>query len=145
MALASCSTSVLRNALEIYSHPAYETVRVRLPGLATARAATVRQRPAPLGGPETVAVALRGLPAGIYAVRVLSAGAEYTGRVVVRWLPPGTEHKKSPASWSGIFYFGSSTATGGYASTSAYSVWWRFTKPAMKVQVIFTFNFCSRA
>ena len=94
VALANRSTTVLRNALEIYPNPASETVRVRLPGLATARAATVqaldmlgrpvRQRTAPLGGPETVAVDLRGLPAGIYAMRVLSAGAEYTGRVVVR-------------------------------------------------------------
>ena len=44
----------------------------------------VRQRTAQLGGTETVAVDLRGLPAGIYAVRVQSAEAEYTGRVVVR-------------------------------------------------------------
>ncbi|MET4075421.1 endonuclease [Hymenobacter sp. UYCo722] len=94
VALGNRTTSVLRNALEIYPNPASETVQVRLPGLATARTATVqvldilgrpvRQRTASLGGPETVAVDLRGLPAGIYAVRVQTAEAEYTGRVVVR-------------------------------------------------------------
>ena len=94
VALASRTAPVLRNALEIYPNPAAETVQVRLPGLASARSATVqvldmlgrpvRQRTAQLGGTETVAVDLRGLPAGIYAVRVQSAEAEYTGRVVVR-------------------------------------------------------------
>ena len=92
--LASRPATTLRNALEIYPNPASETVQVRLPGLATARAASVqvldllgrpvRQRTAPLGGPETVALDLRGLPAGIYAVRVQTAENEYTGRVVVR-------------------------------------------------------------
>ncbi len=91
---ATRATTVLRNTLEIYPNPASETVQVRLPGLTTARAATVqvldmlgrpvRQRTAQLGGAETAAVDLRGLPAGLYAVRVQSAGSEYTGRVVVR-------------------------------------------------------------
>ena len=94
VALGSRTATVLRNALELYPNPATETVQVRLPGLATARATTVqvldmlgrpvRQRTAQLGGAETVAVDLRGLPAGIYAVRVQTSEAEYTGRVVVR-------------------------------------------------------------
>ena len=94
VALGSRTATVLRNTLEIYPNPASETVQVRLPGLAAARATTVqvldllgrpvRQRTAQLGGSETVAVDLRGLPAGIYAVRVQTAEAEYTGRVVVR-------------------------------------------------------------
>ncbi|GAA4035364.1 hypothetical protein GCM10022409_20000 [Hymenobacter glaciei] len=94
VALASRAATVLRNTLEIYPNPASETVQVRLPGVATARTTTVqvldmlgrpvRQRTAQLGGAETVAVDLRGLSAGIYAVRVQTAEAEYTGRVVVR-------------------------------------------------------------
>ena len=91
---ASRAAAVLRNALDIYPNPATETVQVRLPGAGTARPATVqvldllgrpvRQRSAPLGATEAVAVDLRGLPAGIYAVRVRCADADYTGRVVVR-------------------------------------------------------------
>ncbi|MCI1186918.1 endonuclease [Hymenobacter sp. DH14] len=94
LATATRAAAVLRNTLEIFPNPATETVQVRLPGLATARATTVqvldmlgrpvRQRTAQLGGAETVAVDLRGLPAGIYAVRVQTAEADYTGRVVVR-------------------------------------------------------------
>ena len=92
--LASRPAAVLRNALEIYPNPASETVLVRLPGVPAARPATVevldllgravRQRTAQLGAAETVAVDLRGLPAGLYAVRVQSGGQEYTGRVVVQ-------------------------------------------------------------
>ncbi|HEX8505717.1 MAG TPA: endonuclease [Hymenobacter sp.] len=91
---ATRGANVLRNALEIYPNPAAETVQLRLPGSATARTArvslldmmgrTVRQRTAQLSATEGVALDLRGLPAGIYAVRVSCAGVEYTGRVVVK-------------------------------------------------------------
>lgn len=94
VALASRPASVLHSTLEIFPNPASETVQICLPGIATARATTVqvldmlgrpvRQRTAQLGGTETIAVDLRGLPAGIYAVRVQTAGADYTGRVVLR-------------------------------------------------------------
>ena len=94
--LGSRAAASPRRALEIFPNPASESVQVRLPGLATARATAatvqvldllgrpVRQRLAQLGGAETVALDLRGLPAGIYAVRVQTADAEYIGRVVVR-------------------------------------------------------------
>jgi endonuclease I len=91
---ATRSAAVLRNTLELYPNPASETVQVRLPGVATARAATVelldmlgrtvRQRTAQLSATDAVSVDLRGLPAGVYAVRVQCAEAEYTGRVLVR-------------------------------------------------------------
>ena len=84
----------LRPALEIYPNPASATVQVRLPGQSAAGAATVevldllgravRQRTAQLSATEATSVDLRGLPAGLYAVRVRCAGAEYTGRVVVQ-------------------------------------------------------------
>jgi FAD synthase len=45
---------------------------------------TVRQRTAQLSATDAVSVDLRGLPAGVYAVRVQCAEAEYTGRVLVR-------------------------------------------------------------
>ncbi|MEJ7662509.1 MAG: T9SS type A sorting domain-containing protein [Hymenobacter sp.] len=86
--------AALRHALEIYPNPAAETVQLRLPGVATARAATVevldalgrtvRQRPAVLSATDAVVLDLRGLPAGLYAVRVVAGGLEYTGRVVVQ-------------------------------------------------------------
>ena len=92
--LASRAAATLRNSLEIYPNPASETVQVRLPGQAGARPATievldvlgrpVRQRTAQLGAAEAVSVDLRGLPAGLYALRVRSAEVEYTGRVVVK-------------------------------------------------------------
>ncbi|WP_035563179.1 endonuclease [Hymenobacter sp. IS2118] len=83
-----------RNALEIYPNPASTTAQLRLPGLTTAQAATltlldmlgrpVQQRDARLSATEAVQLDLRGLPAGIYAVRVRCAGLDYTSRVVVR-------------------------------------------------------------
>ena len=92
--LATRSVAVLRNALELYPTPASESVQVRLPGQPTARAATidvldmlgrtVRQRTALLSATDATSVDLRGLPAGLYAVRVRCAEADYTGRVVVR-------------------------------------------------------------
>ena len=94
VALASRTATVLRNALEIYPNPAAETVQLRLPGQPTPRSATVevldmlgravRQRTAQLSATEAVSVDLRGLPAGLYAVRVRCAGVEYSGRVVVQ-------------------------------------------------------------
>ena len=94
IALATRNTAVLRNALEIYPNPATETVQLRLPGVPTARPATVavldmlgrpvRQRSAQLSATDAVQVDLRGLPAGLYAVRVTCADVEYTGRVVVQ-------------------------------------------------------------
>jgi hypothetical protein len=92
--LAGRSAAVLRNALEIYPNPAAETVQLRLPGVPSARPATievldmlgrpVRQRAAQLSAADAVPVDLRGLPAGIYAVRVRCEEVTYTGRVVVR-------------------------------------------------------------
>ena len=92
--LATRSVAVLRNALELYPTPASESVQVRLPGQPTARAATidvldmlgrtVRQRTALLSATDATSVDLRGLPAGLYGVRVRCAEADYTGRVVVR-------------------------------------------------------------
>ena len=94
VALASRTATVLRNALEIYPNPAAETVQLRLPGQPTPRSATVevldmlgravRQRTAQLSATEAVSVDLRGLPAGLYAVRVQCAGVEYSGRIVVQ-------------------------------------------------------------
>jgi len=91
---ASRNASVLRNSLELYPNPASESVQVRLPGQLSARPATVevldmlgravRQRTAQLSATEATSVDLRGLPAGLYAVRVQCAGVEYTGRVVVQ-------------------------------------------------------------
>ncbi|WP_310395331.1 endonuclease [Hymenobacter sp.] len=90
---ATRAAALRRNALAIYPNPATETVQVRLPGAASARAATVavldalgrpvRQRTAPLGATSAVTVDLRGLPAGLYAIRVACADVSYTGRVVV--------------------------------------------------------------
>ncbi|MDQ2771708.1 MAG: endonuclease [Bacteroidota bacterium] len=92
--LAARPSALLRNALELYPNPASETVQVRLPGQPTARAATievldmlgraVRQRTATLSATDGTSVDLRGLPAGLYAVRVRCADADYTGRVEVR-------------------------------------------------------------
>ena len=94
IALGTRTGTVLRNALEIYPNPATESVQLRLPGQPTARPATVevldmlgrpvRQRTAQLGATNAVQVDLRGLPAGLYAVRVTCADVEYTGRVVVQ-------------------------------------------------------------
>jgi hypothetical protein len=88
------AATVLRNALEIYPNPASGTVQLRLPGVPTARAATVavldmlgrpvRQRTAQLSATAATLVDLHGLPAGLYAVRVTCADVEYTGRVVVQ-------------------------------------------------------------
>ncbi|MBF9140917.1 endonuclease [Hymenobacter properus] len=92
--LAGRTAAVLRNTLEIYPNPASETVQLRLPGVPSARPATievldllgrpVRQRAAQLSATDAVPVDLRGLPAGIYAIRVLCEEVTYTGRVVVR-------------------------------------------------------------
>ena len=88
------SAAALPRALEIYPNPASESVRVRLPGSAAAQSATielldalgrtVRTRTAPLGGTDAALLDLRGLPAGLYAVRVACAGVAYAGRVVVQ-------------------------------------------------------------
>jgi hypothetical protein len=94
MASGTRNSAVLRNGLEIYPNPASETVRLRLPGVAGARTATVevldmmgrpvRQRQATLSATDAAQLDLRGLTAGIYAVRVITGGVEYTGRVVVQ-------------------------------------------------------------
>jgi len=91
---ATRAATVQRNALVIYPNPATETVQLNLPGVLTARAAevavldplgrTVRQRTAQLSATAAVQADLRGLPAGLYAIRVTCAGVVYTGRVVVR-------------------------------------------------------------
>jgi hypothetical protein len=69
---------VLRNALEIFPNPATETVQV-LDMLSR----LVRQHTAQLSGSETVAMNLRGLPAGICAVRVQTAGVEYVSHMIL--------------------------------------------------------------
>jgi len=94
IATGTRAATVLRNSLEIYPNPASESVQLRLPGVAAARAATVevldlmgrtvRQRTAQLSATDATQVDLRGLAAGIYAVRVTCADVEYTGRLVVR-------------------------------------------------------------
>jgi hypothetical protein len=86
--------SVVRHGLEIYPNPASETVRLRLPGVTNALATTievldalgrpVRSRTATLSASDVAQVDLRGLPAGLYAVRVSTGTVQYTGRVVVR-------------------------------------------------------------
>ena len=91
---ATRAATLLRNALEIYPNPATESVQLRLPGVPTARPATVevldvlgravRQRTAQLSATDAVQLDLRGLPAGLYGLRVLCGNVEYTGRVVVR-------------------------------------------------------------
>ena len=91
---ATRGATVRRNALEIYPNPATETVQLRLPGVATAHATAiavrdvlgrpVRQRTAQLSATDAVQLDLRGLPAGLYAIRVTSGAVEYTGRVVVQ-------------------------------------------------------------
>jgi len=91
---ATRASNVLRNTLELYPNPATSSVQVRLPGVASARPATVavldvlgrpvRQRTAAIGATDAVSVDLHGLPAGIYAVRVTCADVEYTGRLVVQ-------------------------------------------------------------
>ncbi|OGX84325.1 hypothetical protein BEN47_02875 [Hymenobacter lapidarius] len=91
---ATRTASLQRNTLELAPNPATETVQVRLPGLTAARTATVevldmlgrsvRQRTASLSATVGAQVDLHGLPAGIYAVRVTVADAEYTGRLVVQ-------------------------------------------------------------
>ncbi|MBF9239912.1 endonuclease [Hymenobacter sp. BT683] len=88
------TAAVRRNTLEIYPNPATTTVQLRLPGLLAAQPATVavldmlgrpvRQRTAKLSATEAAQLDLRGLPAGIYAVRVTCADIDYTGRVVVQ-------------------------------------------------------------
>ncbi|MGY3091050.1 hypothetical protein ACVWYF_004114 [Hymenobacter sp. UYAg731] len=94
LATATRTAAGLRTALEIYPNPATATVQVRLPGQSAALSATVevrdmlgravRQRTAQLSATEAASMDLRGLPAGLYAVRVRCAGVEYTGRVVVQ-------------------------------------------------------------
>lgn len=91
---ATRATTARRPALDLYPNPTTETVQLRLPGLTTARPATlavldmlgrpVRQRTAALSATTAVSLDLRGLPPGLYAVRVTCAEGEYTGRVVVK-------------------------------------------------------------
>jgi len=92
--LATRAAAGLRHALELYPNPATETVLLRLPGAPTPRPATVdvldvlgrpvRRRTVRLGATDAVPVDLRGLPAGLYVLRVACAEGEYTGRVVVQ-------------------------------------------------------------
>jgi hypothetical protein len=88
------AATVLRDGLEIYPNPASESVRLRLPGVASARTVTVevldmlgrpvRTRTATLSATDAAQVDLRGLQAGLYAVRVTTGTVQYTGRVVVK-------------------------------------------------------------
>ena len=90
--LATRVAATFRNALALYPNPASAMLTVGLPG-AAAQPATValfdnlgrcvRTQPATLGAAATARLDLRGLPAGLYAVRVSTATADYTGRVVV--------------------------------------------------------------
>lgn len=86
--------TVLRKGLEIFPNPTSESVRLRLPAVAGTLAATVevldpmgrvvRSRPANIGAADAVQVDLRGLAAGLYAVRVTTGTVQYTGRVVLQ-------------------------------------------------------------
>ena len=81
--------------LELFPNPAAETVQVRLPGAAGSTAApatlelldnlgrVVRTRVVVLSN-GAATLDLRGLPAGLYAVRVHTAAGPHTGRVVLR-------------------------------------------------------------
>lgn len=85
-------SAALRGGLELFPNPATETLRLRLPAAAGSPAATVelldnlgrvvRSRAAVLGA-AGAQFDLRGLPAGLYGVRVRTAGGLYAGRVVV--------------------------------------------------------------
>ena len=91
--LATRPAAPVRHALALSPNPARETLTVGLPGLGAAQPATValfdglgrcvRTQAATLGAAATARLDVRGLPAGLYAVRVSTAGADYTGRVVV--------------------------------------------------------------
>ncbi len=79
--------------LELYPNPAAETLQIRLPGAAGAQPATaelldnlgrtVRRQRLTLGA-APAPLDLRGLPAGLYALRVQTAAGQHTGRVVVQ-------------------------------------------------------------
>ena len=91
--LAVRAGAALRPGLALYPNPARETLALALPGLPAATAATVAlfdglgrcvlQRAATLGAAATARLDLRGLPAGLYAVRVSTASGDYVGRVAV--------------------------------------------------------------
>lgn len=86
--------TVLRKGLEIFPNPTTESVSLRLPAVAGTLAATVevldplgrvvRARSANIGAADAVQVDLRGLAAGLYAVRVTTGAVQYTGRVVLQ-------------------------------------------------------------
>ena len=90
---ATRASAATRGGLELYPNPASETLRLRLPGT-SAHAATielldglgrvVRTRSATLSTTDAAQLDLRGLPAGLYAVRVRTAAGQYAGRVVVQ-------------------------------------------------------------
>ncbi len=82
------------STLELYPNPTGEgRVRLRLPGAAVPRPATVevldalgrvaRRTTTTLSGTSPTAVELGGLPAGLYAVRVATADGSYLGRLTV--------------------------------------------------------------
>jgi endonuclease I len=86
--------SATLGGLELYPNPTSESLRLRLPGTAGVHAATielldglgrvVRSRSATLSNTDAAQLDLRGLPAGLYAVRVRTAAGQYAGRVVVQ-------------------------------------------------------------
>jgi endonuclease I len=86
--------TVLRKGLEIFPNPTAESVRLRLPAVATTVAATIEvldpmgrvvlTRPANIGAADAVQLDLRGLAAGLYAVRVSTGAVQYTGRLVLQ-------------------------------------------------------------
>ena len=90
--LATRGTSA-RTGLELYPNPATGRVSLRLPSGQAARPATielldalgrpVRRFAALVGDAATASLELAGLPAGIYAVRVGTAGGQFVGRLVV--------------------------------------------------------------
>jgi hypothetical protein len=94
IATGNRTATTLRNTLEVYPNPATATVQLRLPDALAARTATiavldllgrpVHERTAQFSATEATSFDLRGLPAGIYAVRVTCADVAYTGRVVVQ-------------------------------------------------------------
>ncbi|MWT56443.1 T9SS type A sorting domain-containing protein, partial [Escherichia coli] len=90
---ATRPASSRRGLLELYPNPATATVQLRLPGETKTQPArlelldglgrVVRRHELTLGA-SAASLDVRGLPAGIYAVRLRTAAGLHTGRLVVQ-------------------------------------------------------------